>query len=218
MDAAAAAAGRASGAAPRRGRRPRIDLAAVVRAALDLGIERFSVVAVAEQLGVSDAAIYRYVPTRDRLQSLAADLAWSEVVTAAPATVTWEDYCRVLADRAADVAVRHPGVATYVMAGPYEPATVSSFERAMAELTARQPQFDVDRSYVVISRVLHVALGYVSIRNEIVRRANAGLWRWHLDALVDGMAAAVARGDLPPAGDWTTVRAAVTLAPLSDTG
>lgn len=199
---------------PRRGRPPRIDLPAIVQAALDEGIEDFSVVAVAERLGVSDAAIYRYVPTRDRLQSLAADRAWAEVDTAAPGATTWQQYCHELARRGATAAERHPGLAAYVMTGPYEPATVASFERAMAELVARQPQLHVDQAYVVISRVLHAALGAAAAGSAAVRAVNAGIRRWHLDVLIDGIAAATERGDLPPAVAWSDVRAAVTRAPL----
>lgn len=198
---------------PRRGPRPRIDTRAVVRAAAELGIETFSVLAVAERLGVSDGAVYRYVPSRERLRSLAADHVWSGLDTRSDAT-TLAAYLHDVAIRAAALAADHPGLAGYISFGPYELATIASFERLMTEAARRCRELGQGMAYVVVSRVLHVALGYAASGDEVLRAANAPVLGWHLSTLLDGMTAAIDRGDLPPDVDWPAVRDAVALSPL----
>lgn len=199
--------------APRRGPRPRISLGAVIRAAAELGIDSFNVLAVADRLGVSEGAVYRYVPSRERLQSLAADHVWANLATASEAA-TLGHYLRDVATRAAALADEHPGLATYISFGPYEAATIASFERLMSEIVRRCPQLTQGMAYVAISRVLHAALGYSASRHEAIRRANAPVLAWHLTTLIDGMTAAIDRGALPPDVDWAHIRAAVTLPSL----
>ena len=74
-------------AAPRRGR-PGHDLAAVVRAAIELfnrkGYDATSIGDVAEELGVTKSAVYHHVPSKDHLLARALDEALDEL----EATVT----------------------------------------------------------------------------------------------------------------------------------
>lgn len=67
------------GAAPRRGPKPALTVEQVVRAAVDLadaeGLPAVSMARVAESLGYSSMALYRYVESKDELLVLMADAA-----------------------------------------------------------------------------------------------------------------------------------------------
>jgi AcrR family transcriptional regulator len=62
-----------SGTAPRRGRPPRIDRAAIARAAGEIPLSDLSLRSVADRLGVSVPSLYHYVQGRDDLFALAAE-------------------------------------------------------------------------------------------------------------------------------------------------
>ena len=62
-----------SGPGPRRGRPPRIDRAAIARAAGEIPLSDLSLQAVADRLGVSVPGLYHYVQGRDELFALAAE-------------------------------------------------------------------------------------------------------------------------------------------------
>lgn len=63
-----------------RGRPPRIGRDAIVTAALDLGLDTFSVQGVADRLGVSPAALYSHVRGRDEIVALATARLRHELV------------------------------------------------------------------------------------------------------------------------------------------
>src|SRR4051812_38005569 len=60
-------------AAPRRGRPPRISRAQIAEAALEVGLADLTMAAVADELGVTVAALYHHVDSKDDLLRLAAD-------------------------------------------------------------------------------------------------------------------------------------------------
>jgi AcrR family transcriptional regulator len=62
-----------TGAAPRRGRPPRIDRAAIAQAAGEIPLTDLSMRSVADRLGVSVPGLYHYVQGRDELLALAAE-------------------------------------------------------------------------------------------------------------------------------------------------
>jgi AcrR family transcriptional regulator len=63
----------ASGAAPRRGRPPRLTVESIARAALAVGFAELTVTTVARELGTSHSALYRHVRDRDDLVLVAVD-------------------------------------------------------------------------------------------------------------------------------------------------
>jgi len=202
--------GRPARAASRPGRRPSITRRQIVDAAVAVGLDRFGVADVAAELGVSQGSLYRYVPSRERLYSLACDAVWSTVDVAAAPGEPWSGYLRLVADRASALARRHRGLAPYVLAGPYEPGTVAVFDAMIAEVASRSPVLTPDHAYVMVARTLHAALVYDLAHPDVVA-ANATTAAWHVRALIDGMSAAVERGELPPDVEWATVRSAVTI-------
>ncbi|MFT3853179.1 MAG: TetR/AcrR family transcriptional regulator [Ilumatobacteraceae bacterium] len=91
----------------KRGPVPRLSRTVIADAALALGFERLTVVAVAERLGVAPGALYRYVDDRDDLVIAAADRLYERM----PFTVTddWRSFLEREAMARWSVAVAHPG-------------------------------------------------------------------------------------------------------------
>lgn len=80
--------------ARRIGRPPRIDLAAIADAALEIGFDDVTMRKVAERLGVSVPGLYHYVRGRDDLLRLAAERALSRVELPEDHGQHWAEWLR----------------------------------------------------------------------------------------------------------------------------
>jgi AcrR family transcriptional regulator len=82
-------------AAPGRvGRPPRIDRDAIAAAVLDIGLERASMKAVAERLGVSVPGLYHHVRNRKELLLLAAERSMADVRVPEDRGQHWSEWLR----------------------------------------------------------------------------------------------------------------------------
>ena len=81
-------------AAVKRGRPARLTAQAVIDAAKEVGLASVTLAAVADRLGVSIAAIYRYVKNREELVSLAAFDVALKRQTPAEAHGDWREFAR----------------------------------------------------------------------------------------------------------------------------
>ncbi|WP_448851527.1 TetR/AcrR family transcriptional regulator [Corynebacterium sp. 335C] len=102
----------------RPGPKPTFSLGDAVRAALSLGIDRFTMGGVARELGVAPSALYRVVPDRDALirEALASILSRR---TPPPADLPWQDQLRALADGAWELLDEYPGLAAVTVVTPH---------------------------------------------------------------------------------------------------
>jgi len=82
----------------RRGRPPRIGRSEIVAAAIELGLERFSLDAIASRLEVTTPALYSHVSGRDEILRLAAAEVINETTVALTADVEWHEWLRRWAD------------------------------------------------------------------------------------------------------------------------
>lgn len=183
-------------------------MATVVATAIDLGLDSFNVLAVASRLGVSDGTIYNYIGNRERLHSLACAAVYSRLDVVAPQAVSWSGYLEVIANRAVELAIAHPGLARYINEGPYEDDTLRVQEAIIDEVVSRYPGISRDTGYVLASRVIGTSMLYASsadVRNPVVADALAALLPWMRRALLSGMAAALASGDVPVGIDWSKI-------------
>mgnify|MGYP001792856888 CR=1 FL=1 len=98
---------------PSRGRPPRIRLEDVVDAACRLGLEGLTVVAVANQLGVRDSAIYRYVDSREELLHLVADRALDDFDADFDPTADLEELLVEFGQRIRHFLAKYQGMADY---------------------------------------------------------------------------------------------------------
>lgn len=184
----------------------------VLDTAIGIGLDRFTVAAVARSLGVTDMAVYRYVRSRDDLYARAAARAFG----LDPARVEgpdWRAALVALAEHGWRVARRHPGIEEYVLNGPYHAETLAQFDATTAAFSALEPSFTREECYLLLSRVTSLACAAAgnALANRYQESADrpGELFLWTVRALVDGMAGLVRDGDLP------RNRAALVLGPES---
>ena len=187
----------------RRGPRPGLTLAGIAEAAVALadadGLGAVSMARVAERLGVTTMALYRYVSSKDDLLAVMLDAALAEAVAGAEAVPDAADPGGAPAWRTAlerwcadqlDLARRHPwAVQTPAAAALPGPARVAFLERGLRALDGT-PLSWPEKTAVVGRLSLHVlAEGQVvAAEAQAARAAEAG---------------AAAGGEVPPAGGAT---------------
>ena len=81
----------------------------VVTAALEIGVDRFTMGKVARRLGVSAADLGRTVSSRDDLLVACLERVSADA-TLPPTGLSWQDYLRWLSDSLWDVLDAHPGL------------------------------------------------------------------------------------------------------------
>lgn len=187
----------------RRGPRPGLTLAGIAEAAVALadadGLGAVSMARVAERLGVTTMALYRYVSSKDDLLAVMLDAALAEAVAGAEAVPDAADPGGAPAWRTAlerwcadqlDLARRHPwAVQTPAAAALPGPARVAFLERGLRALDGT-PLSWPEKTAVVGRLSLHVlAEGQVVAAEAQAARA--------------AEAAAAAGGEEPPAGGAT---------------
>lgn len=181
------------------GRPARTSLDELVTAALDLGLDTFTLVGVAERVGVAESTVYGYVPTREALWSIAAARVFEALDVEADAA-GWEDYVDLVAGRTVELARRHPGLREYLYAGPFEPSTIATYEALTARVHAFLPELDDHLAFVLVSRPLMFSLTYIG--DPVLEP----LAPWLRRALIRGMADLLATEPPPatPSASWRT--------------
>lgn len=89
------------------GRRPRFSADDVVRTAMELGLRSFSVAAVARELGVTTAAVYRRFPSHRALLEECINRILAEVPPLSE-EVSWQDSLRRAADQWWVLCLKYP--------------------------------------------------------------------------------------------------------------
>ncbi len=131
--------------APRRGPRPGLTLDGITAAAIVLadaeGLRALSMARVAESLGVTTMALYRYVTAKDQLLDLMCDAAMADEpgppVLAPPPddAPAWRVRLHAWCDHQLSLTVRHPWLMQAVDAGPaLGPHRVAFLEAGLAAL------------------------------------------------------------------------------------
>ncbi len=116
------------------GRPQLIDRSAILNAALEIGVDDLSMHAVARRLGVSTAALYRHVASREDL--LDACMDWFCTKIELPqAQLQWQDYLLELGQAFRRALLDTPGASAYgVKIGPTTRAAFHIIESALAVL------------------------------------------------------------------------------------
>ena len=104
----------------RRGRPPRISQERIVDAAIELGLDAFSMQGIAEHLGVSTPALYSHVGGRDQVLALVSAELLRRMTDVASSADNWRDW---LADFAAEVRDHLAPSASALMVDLRGPAT-----------------------------------------------------------------------------------------------
>ncbi|MEM9177819.1 MAG: TetR/AcrR family transcriptional regulator C-terminal domain-containing protein, partial [Myxococcota bacterium] len=114
--------------------RPTLTPESIVRAVLDLGVDRFSMHGVARHLGVSATALYRHVGSRDELIALAMDTLCTQIEMP-PADAEWRSYLTALANEFRRTLRAMPGAADYgSKIGPATPTALGIVDQALGVL------------------------------------------------------------------------------------
>ncbi|MEV4564763.1 TetR/AcrR family transcriptional regulator [Nonomuraea sp. NPDC049419] len=122
---------------PRRGPRPRLDLATITTAAIEIadaeGLAGVSMAAVASRVGVATTALYRYVDSKDDLLTCMADGVAPEPPD--PAGLSWRDYLALWTRAQRDILLRHTWLLSITQyAPPLGPRRLLWLDRALAAL------------------------------------------------------------------------------------
>jgi len=140
------------------GRRPRFTEDDVTATALRLGIGSFSIAAIARELGVTTAAVYRRFPSHQQLLDVCIDEILSEV-NPVPGGLSWQDTLRHAADEWWNLCLRHPDLPE-VASGYTDPVsrfTTAPFRTHLDRLT--ELGFSPRRSYSVASLLFSALTG-----------------------------------------------------------
>lgn len=185
------------------GRPSRTSLDALQDAALALGLDSFTLAAVAKEVGVAEATVYNYVDSRDELYRGTCDRLFAGVdLEPAPDTDsgTWMDYMDAVSARVVPLATAHPGFAEYLFYGPFGPETRRIYSTMVAEVMRRRPELDANAAYFVASRTFMSSLTTASFPHL----QDAGTWLRH--SVMLGMEQQIDAGNLPHIdGDWSDV-------------
>lgn len=95
------------------GRKPAFTEHDVIRAAMDEGIDRFTLAAVADRIGVVTTAVYRLFPSRDDIVIACLDTVAATIRCPEPGA-DWRDTLELWADECWRVCEENPGLARVV--------------------------------------------------------------------------------------------------------
>jgi AcrR family transcriptional regulator len=99
------------------GRPPRIDRAAIARAALEIGLDQVTIKQVAERLGMSVPGLYYYVRGREGLLALAADHSLAEMKLPEDRGQPWTAWLREWAHHIRNAMTSRPELVQLYTAG-----------------------------------------------------------------------------------------------------
>ncbi|WP_043638211.1 TetR/AcrR family transcriptional regulator [Nonomuraea candida] len=123
--------------APRRGPRPRLDLATITAAAIEIadaeGLAGVSMGGVASRVGVAATALYRYVGSKEDLLTSMADAVALDPPE--PGGMPWRDYAALWTRAQRDLVLAHPWVLEVTKyAPPLGPRRLLWLDRLLAAL------------------------------------------------------------------------------------
>jgi len=140
------------------GRPARVNLDAIFAAALEIGLDKVTMTAVADQLGTGVSTLYKYVRNRDELVRLSA---LNQAMLRRPprhAAQHWAEVAMRYAEDLLQTSIDEPQVIIELMRGWLGPRTeVETLERFLSEL--RQYGFTPKESFHVYRSLAVVALG-----------------------------------------------------------
>jgi AcrR family transcriptional regulator len=155
---------------PREGRRPRgrppaIDRERIVEAARALGVPRLTMRAVADALGVSDAALYHHFRNRAALVAAVVDATVRSAPFPEDRGQDWRAWMGEFAEALRDVLAAHPGSAGFAaLSGPTSPEQVRLVARAIRVLT--RSGFGEEEAAMIYSLVTSFVVSTVQLEER----------------------------------------------------
>ncbi|WP_073033752.1 TetR/AcrR family transcriptional regulator [Roseovarius pacificus] len=120
-----------------RGRPARLSREQIAGAALEVGLDKATVTALAAHLGVDHSSLYRHVRNRDAIVALAAEMAIAELDWRSPTGADWRVELIKLTDAIWELYQRHPGLAEAFRTMEIMPQSgIRAFAEAVSRLQA----------------------------------------------------------------------------------
>ncbi len=157
---------------PKVGRPAKLDRAMIARAACDIGLDRVTMKAVADRLGVSVPALYHYVDGRDDLMRLGAEHSASQIRVPKDRGQHWTMWLLEWAHYSHDAFVAQPALLLQFLNGSLGVDRMVEHVDAVVGVLTRQgftPVEAVEAYEVVSACALGVAVG--RIREEASEQA-----------------------------------------------
>ncbi|MBO3724612.1 TetR family transcriptional regulator [Actinomyces bowdenii] len=158
------------------GPKPGFTRADVITAALEIGVDSFTMAQVAARLGVRPSALYRTVASRDDVVEACLERI-SAGIRLPPAGRPWEDYLRGVVEAMWEALEAHPGLDRTLMSMPWTSLhLLGTAQRAHGELVAagmdpREAYFALD---VVIDTTVATHQAIAALRAPAQGQAGAG--------------------------------------------
>jgi AcrR family transcriptional regulator len=137
--------------------RPRaLSVEQIAQAALDEGVDDFSMPSVARRLGVAHSGLYRYVADRDALLVTAVDRAVNTVEWPS-ADQPWDQLLRAIGESLWQLCDRYPGLDSASLSAPRAaPTSIRLIEGYVAQL--HREGFTPDDAALAVSFVINMTL------------------------------------------------------------
>lgn len=201
--------------------RPRsIDVDQIVDAGLAVGLDRLTLAAVADELGVHAGSLYRYISGRDELAQLVADRIFDAADFDDDPTLSQEELLTELACQLRRVLVDNPGTTAYALSAGVTPGIQRFREKYVVllvdrglELTKAVLLLDETAGYAIAwanvgdptNRSLHFKRHGQLEPSELIQQAHEGYqpasddewFRWCVSAHIRGTMAALADDHFP---------------------
>jgi TetR/AcrR family tetracycline transcriptional repressor len=110
-------------------------IAAGVRVTRRVGLERLTMRAIADELGVTAMAAYYYIPSKDQLLERIAQAVVGQVEPR-PTNGSWEAGLRAHAVALYETLMGHPGVASFLLDRPFGHDTKAQIQRGVEGLVS----------------------------------------------------------------------------------
>ena len=120
------------------GPKPKFNRNDVVAAAIELGIDRFTLGGVASRLGVAASAVYRIFDSRDDLVHACLGHAAKSVITCYDPATPWQEILRDWARRTWEVCEEFPGLDITLFRFPGAHIHIESHIRSIFEIFVQQ--------------------------------------------------------------------------------
>jgi AcrR family transcriptional regulator len=129
------------------------------------GLAGLTMRAVAEQLGMSTMALYRYVDDREELEQLVVELVLSAVDTTPPAPGTsWRDRIEVMVGRLRDTVGAHPSVVPLTLTHRHRsPSVLRWSETVLGILT--EAGIEGERRVIALRGLLAYVIGAIQLEH-----------------------------------------------------
>jgi AcrR family transcriptional regulator len=134
----------------------------IADAALAGGLKAASIRDVAQRLGVTEMAVYRLVPNRDALLTLAMERATGVAHLPAPDSLSWNEWLTAVARNIQEVLEAYPGLADHVIRRPDTPLPAVMQHRRALEVLVSHFDFPVPEAEFLLEALGAIVVAHVA--------------------------------------------------------